>query len=32
MGRRRTEIAIPQLPRISNFSFLEYEVDFLNRL
>ena len=32
MERRRSEIHIPQVPRMTNYTFTESEIDFLNLL
>jgi hypothetical protein len=32
MGRRRSEIAIPQLTQTLNYTFTEPEINFLNKL
>ncbi|WP_312936594.1 alginate O-acetyltransferase [Pseudomonas sp.] len=32
MGRRRSEIAIPQVPRVVNYLFIDAETEFLNQL
>ncbi|HAL67317.1 MULTISPECIES: hypothetical protein [Pseudomonas] len=32
MGRRRSEITIPQVPRVMNYTFTESEIEFLNLL
>ena len=32
MGRRRSEIAIPQLTQTLNYTFTESEINFLNQL
>ena len=32
MGRRRSEINMPQISRVMSYTFTESEVDFLNML